>query len=45
MEYCRLCARTDKKPLVPILEANPLNIKEKLLKLLKIKVNKSFMAV
>lgn len=38
MEYCRLCAKTDKKPLVSILESSPLKIKEKLLKLLHIQV-------
>lgn len=39
MDYCRLCARTDKKPLIPILENNPLNIREKLIKLLQIEVS------
>lgn len=39
MDYCRLCAKTDKKHLIAILESSPLNIKEKILKLLQIEVS------
>lgn len=38
---CRLCSK-EKQPMVPILESNPLNVREKMLKLLKIKVSLKF---
>lgn len=37
MDYCRICALTGKKPLIPVLDDNPLRINEKLQKLLHIK--------
>lgn len=39
---CRLCSK-EKKPLVPILEDNPLKVKEKMWNFLKIKVMVFFM--
>ncbi|CRK91131.1 CLUMA_CG004818, isoform A [Clunio marinus] len=38
MDYCRICARNDRNPLVSILDKNPLNIQEKISKLLGINV-------
>lgn len=38
MDYCRLCAKNDKKPLIPILTDNPLKIREKIEKFFKLKV-------
>lgn len=35
---CRICVK-EKTPMIPILEDNALNIQEKLIKLLKIKVS------
>lgn len=43
MNYCRLCARNDKKPMIPVLESTPLHIEEKLSKLLKITVKKFYL--
>ena len=37
MEFCRLCAVQKKPPLIPILSSN-LNVNEKILRLLQIKV-------
>lgn len=37
-KYCRLCVKTDRETYIPIVGSNPLNIKEKLKKLLNIQV-------
>jgi hypothetical protein len=37
MDYCRLCAKSA-KPLIPILDDNPLKINEKIEKILRIQV-------
>lgn len=42
MDYCRLCAANDKKPLIPILDNGPLNIQDKIQKLLRINVSLNF---
>lgn len=38
MDYCRLCAKNDKKHLIPILTDNPLKISDKIEKLFQLKV-------
>lgn len=42
MEYCRLCAKSEKKHFIPILADTPLRIGEKLEKLFNLKVKRRF---
>lgn len=42
MDYCRLCAKSDKKPLISILDNNPLKINEKIEKIFRFTVNRIY---